>query len=88
MQGQNLTLKPFFVCCIEIKQIVGAAGISFPLRAADFQFLPAALQQDTQYVTATCSAAGRNARSSYRLHSLFTKLCWGDAITSAIKIRW
>ena len=27
---------------------VGAAGISFPLRAADFQFQPAALQQDTQ----------------------------------------
>ncbi len=45
-------------------QNIGAAGISFPLRAADFQFLPAALQQENQQVTACC-AAGRNARSYY-----------------------
>ena len=33
----------------EKRQIVGAAGISFPLRAADFQFLPAALQAAVTY---------------------------------------
>ena len=31
-------------------QTVGAAGISFPLRAADFQFLPTALQQETHLI--------------------------------------
>ena len=39
-------------------QTVGAAGISFPLRAADFQFLSAALQQDTQQVTAAKANIG------------------------------
>lgn len=36
-------------------QTIGAAGISFPLRAADFQFLPAALQaRDTaSYILTT-----------------------------------
>lgn len=28
-------------------------------------FLPAALQQESQLVTAVCSGAGRNARTSY-----------------------
>ena len=36
-------------------QTIGAAGISFPLRAADFQFLPTALQaRDTaSYILTT-----------------------------------
>ena len=45
---------------------VGGAGISFPLRAADFQFLPTALQQDTLPVTAACSGAGRKRKSAAR----------------------
>ena len=49
----------------EKRQIVGAAGISFPLRAADFQFLPAPQQAAITYRVSCCNAAGKNARSSY-----------------------